>query len=171
MLRGQNEDTSGGDYSEGKTAPGLPVAGQFRQPEQVEQQLLAIRDGNPVYVRDVAEVQLGYKKADGLVRRFGESSIAVNALRETGANVLMPWPVCRPLTKSSMPDCSKRRAAIDASLRRNRVHLFVHDPGTREHFCWRCVDDDRLDDLLTLGVENPDCRTAYRGNFLGRCLR
>jgi HAE1 family hydrophobic/amphiphilic exporter-1 len=33
-------------------------------------------------------VELGYKKADGLVRRFGESSIAVNALRETGANVL-----------------------------------------------------------------------------------
>lgn len=88
VLRGQNEDTSGGDYWEGKRRWVVRTLGQFRQPEQVEQQLLAIRDGNPVYVRDVAEVQLGYKKADGLVRRFGESSIAVNALRETGANVL-----------------------------------------------------------------------------------
>ena len=51
-------------------------------------QLLAVRDGAPVYVRDVAEVKLGYKKPDGLVRRFGESSIAINCLRETGANVL-----------------------------------------------------------------------------------
>ena len=88
VLRGQNQDTSGGDYWEGKRRWVVRTLGQFRAPEQVEQQLLAIRDGRPVYVRDVATVQLGYKKADGLVRRFGESSIAVNALRETGANVL-----------------------------------------------------------------------------------
>ena len=88
VLRGQNQDTSGGDYWEGKRRWVVRTLGQFREPEQVEKQLLAIRDGNPVYVGDVADVQLGYKKADGLVRRFGESSIAVNALRETGANVL-----------------------------------------------------------------------------------
>ncbi|MFM8323827.1 MAG: efflux RND transporter permease subunit, partial [Pirellulaceae bacterium] len=88
VLRTQNEDTSGGDYWEGKRRWVVRTLGQFRSPEQVERQLLAIRDGNPVYLRDVAEVRLGYKKADGLVRRFGESSIAINALRETGANVL-----------------------------------------------------------------------------------
>src|SRR5690606_15016971 len=62
--------------------------GEFRSPAQVENQLLAMRDGAPVYVRDVAEVRLGYKKPDGLVRRYGQSSIAVNCIRETGANVL-----------------------------------------------------------------------------------
>ncbi len=46
--------------------------GQFRTPEQVRNQLLAVRDGAPVYVRDVADVRLGFKKPDGLVRRFGE---------------------------------------------------------------------------------------------------
>jgi HAE1 family hydrophobic/amphiphilic exporter-1 len=88
VLRTQNEDTSGGDYWEGKRRWVVRTLGQFRSPQQVEQQLLAIRDGNPVYLRDVAQVRLGFKKADGLVRRFGESSIAINALRETGANVL-----------------------------------------------------------------------------------
>jgi HAE1 family hydrophobic/amphiphilic exporter-1 len=88
VLRGQNADTSGGDYWEGKRRWVVRTLGQFRSPQQVEQQLLAVRDGNPVYVRDVAEVRLGHKKADGLVRRFGEASIAVNVLRETGANVL-----------------------------------------------------------------------------------
>lgn len=88
VLRAQNEDTSGGDYWEGKRRWVVRTLGQFRKPAHVEQQFLAIRDGNPVYVRDVAEVRLGFKKADGLVRRFGESSIAINALRETGANVL-----------------------------------------------------------------------------------
>ncbi|MCA9018682.1 MAG: efflux RND transporter permease subunit, partial [Planctomycetaceae bacterium] len=88
ILRGQNEDTSAGDFWEGKRRWVVRTLGQFRNIEEVENQLLAIRDGAPVYVRDVAEVKLGYKKPDGLVRRFGESSIAVNCIRETGANVL-----------------------------------------------------------------------------------
>jgi len=88
VLRGQNQDTSAGDFSEGKRRWVVRALNEFRSPEQVEQQLLAVRDGSPVYVRDVAEVRLGYKKPDGLVRRFGESCIAVNCIRETGANVL-----------------------------------------------------------------------------------
>lgn len=88
VLRSQNEDTSAGDFWEGKRRWVVRAMGQFRTPEQVENQLLAIRDGAPVFVKDVATVQLGFKKPDGFVRRFGESSIAVNATRETDANVL-----------------------------------------------------------------------------------
>ncbi|TWT62397.1 efflux RND transporter permease subunit [Rubinisphaera italica] len=88
VLRGQNADTSAGDFWEGKRRWVVRTLGQFRDIEDVNQQLLAVRDGAPVYVRDVAEVRLGYKKPSGLVRRFGESSIAVNCIRETGANVL-----------------------------------------------------------------------------------
>jgi hydrophobic/amphiphilic exporter-1 (mainly G- bacteria), HAE1 family len=88
VLRGQNIDTSAGDFWEGKRRWVVRTLGQFTSPEQVEHQLLGIQDGAPVYIRDVAEVRTGYKKPDGLVRRFGTSNIAVNAQRETGANVL-----------------------------------------------------------------------------------
>lgn len=88
VLRVQNQDTSAGDFWEGKRRWVVRTLGQFRSPEDVANQLVAVRDGVPVYVRDIAEVQLGYRKPDGIVRRFGESSIAVNCIRETGANVL-----------------------------------------------------------------------------------
>ncbi|MEM9658123.1 MAG: efflux RND transporter permease subunit, partial [Planctomycetota bacterium] len=88
VLRGQNRDTSAGDFWETKRRWVVRTLGEFRTPQQVEEQLLAVRDGAPVFVRDVAEVRLDYKKPDGLVRRFGESSVAVNCIRETGANVL-----------------------------------------------------------------------------------
>ena len=88
VLRGQNEDTSAGDFWEGKRRWVVRALGQFRTPEQVENQLLAVRDGAPVFVRDVAEVRLGYKKPAAVVRRFGESSIAVNAARASGVNEL-----------------------------------------------------------------------------------
>jgi HAE1 family hydrophobic/amphiphilic exporter-1 len=87
-LRGQNKDTSGGDFWEGKRRYVVRTLGQFRTPEQVAAVIIARRDGAPVYVRDVAEIRLGYKKPDGLVRRFGNSVINLNALRRNNANVL-----------------------------------------------------------------------------------
>ncbi|MCH5375266.1 MAG: efflux RND transporter permease subunit, partial [Planctomycetes bacterium] len=88
VLRDQNKDTSGGDFWESKRRYVVRTLGQFRSPEQVEQQILAIHDGSPVRVSDVAIVREGFKKPDGFVRRFRTSCIAVNVQRETGANVL-----------------------------------------------------------------------------------
>ncbi len=88
VLRSQNKDTSAGDFWEGKRRWVVRTMGQFRSPEQVAKQVLATRDGSPVFISDVAEVRMGFKKPDGLVRRFGDSSIAINAIRQTGANVL-----------------------------------------------------------------------------------
>ncbi|MBI3468469.1 MAG: efflux RND transporter permease subunit, partial [Planctomycetes bacterium] len=87
-LRMQNKDTSGGDFWEGKRRYVVRTLGQFRSPEEIEEVLIARRDGAPVYVRDVGEVELGYKKPDGMVRRYGREVIAINASRKTGANVL-----------------------------------------------------------------------------------
>jgi len=87
-LRSENKDTSGGDVWEGKRRYVVRTLGQFRSPEQVENQILAVHDGRPVLVRDIGEVRMGNKKPDGFVRRFGSSNIAINAQRETGANVL-----------------------------------------------------------------------------------
>ena len=87
-LRAQNTDTSAGDLWEGKRRYVVRTLNQFQSTEEVERQLLATHDGAPVYVRDVAQVVQAYKKPTGFVRRFGQESIAVNVVRETGANVL-----------------------------------------------------------------------------------
>src|SRR5438874_4230734 len=106
-LRAQNADTSGGDYWEGKRRYVVRTLGQFRSPEQVEDAILARRDGLPVYVRDVGRAELSYKKPDGFVRRFGSTCIAVNAMRSVGANVL---------------DVEKRLQQATKSLNENLLH-------------------------------------------------
>jgi HAE1 family hydrophobic/amphiphilic exporter-1 len=87
-LVNQNQDTSGGDVWEGKRRYVIRTLGQFRSPAQVEGVIITRRDGKPVYVRDVAQVRLGKKKPDGLLRRFGTSNIGIRISREQGANVL-----------------------------------------------------------------------------------
>ncbi len=87
-LRERNKDTSAGDFWEGKRRYVVRTLGRFRHPSEVEGQLITRIDGRPVYVRDVATVRLGFKKPDGIVRNFGSTAIAINCLRESGANVM-----------------------------------------------------------------------------------
>jgi HAE1 family hydrophobic/amphiphilic exporter-1 len=128
VLRSQNADTSAGDLWEGKRRWVVRALGQFRSPEEVESQLLAVRDGAPVYVRDVADVRLGYKKPDGLVRRFGESSIAINAARETGANVLDVMDGIREATREIDEEILKPRGLqlVQVYDETEYIHSAVH---------------------------------------------
>ncbi len=165
VLRSQNEDTSAGDFWEGKRRWVVRAMGQFRSPEQVENQLLAIRDGAPVFVRDVAEVRLGYKKPDGFVRRFGESSIAVNATRETGANVLDVMAGLQEASERAQPRLAEpARAAAHASLRRNRVHLLGHRPGEGQHLRRRRAHDGRADAVPAPGSAHSAGDSVHHGH-------
>lgn len=88
-LGGQNQDTSGGNLWEGKRRWVIRTLGQFRDPEHVRMQVLATTDdGTPVYVGDVAEVRVAYKKLESLSRRYGMTSNGLSVRRASGANVL-----------------------------------------------------------------------------------
>lgn len=87
-LNQQNRDTSAGDMWESKRRYVIRTLGQFRDPEHVKQQLLSSDGQNPIYVGDVAEVRLDYKKVDSLSRRYGLTSNGLSVRRASDANVL-----------------------------------------------------------------------------------
>jgi HAE1 family hydrophobic/amphiphilic exporter-1 len=87
-LERENRDFSGGDFDEGKRRYIVRTVGEYRSPEDVEDIVVAMRDDVPVYLRDVAQARLGYRKARARVFQMGEQVIAINAIRETGSNVL-----------------------------------------------------------------------------------
>ena len=69
----------------------------FRKPEapaartkfgRLQTPPVARKNGAPIYVRDLASVRLTYKDPLHVVRQRGAPCIAVNAVRETGTNVL-----------------------------------------------------------------------------------
>jgi HAE1 family hydrophobic/amphiphilic exporter-1 len=142
-LAGQNQDTSGGDVWEGKRRYVVRTLGQFRSPEQVEGAIIIRRDGKPVYVRDVARVQLGTKKPDGVVRRFGGRTIAVRITRSQGSNVLEMMRRLRTVA-----------ADIDRSLRPRGLSLtLVYDETTYIDSAIGLVRDNiLLGGLLTVGT-------------------
>tara|TARA_B100000315_G_C14594777_1_gene598200 strand:+ start:7224 stop:10427 length:3204 start_codon:yes stop_codon:yes gene_type:complete len=84
----ENRNYSGGDFDEGKRSYVVRTVGEYPDPKAVENVIIAQIDGAPVYVRDVGIVRVGYKDPQTVVREMGRTSIAVNAIREIGANIL-----------------------------------------------------------------------------------
>lgn len=87
-LRQSNVDVSAGDFDEGKRRYIVRTMGQFRSPEDIESLVVTTVDGKPVYVRDVADVQLGYGKEGARTFFFEERMIAINAIKAPNSNVL-----------------------------------------------------------------------------------
>jgi len=87
-LRMQNADVSGGDIWEGKRRYIVRTLGRFRTTEQVANTVIVRENDQPIYVRDVARVELSHQKPSGVVRLYKTPVIAFNVVRRTGVNVL-----------------------------------------------------------------------------------
>lgn len=88
VLTGYNKDTSGGDIWEGKRRWVIRTLGQFRDAEHIKNLVLAYRNNVPVFVKDVADVKIGYKKPDSIARRYGEANNGLGIQRTVGANTI-----------------------------------------------------------------------------------
>ncbi len=84
----ENDNYSAGDFDEGKRRYIVRTIGEYESPEDIEDVIITRRNGAPVYVRDVAKVKLGYKDPEFAVRQNGEPAIAINAVKESGANAI-----------------------------------------------------------------------------------
>lgn len=87
-IRNENRNVTGGTIAEGKRDYRVRVIGQYEEPREILDTIIAYRDGRPVYVRDVATVELGHQKRRGFVRTQGVPAIAINAIRQQNANVV-----------------------------------------------------------------------------------
>ncbi len=87
-LVAQNADVSGGDLWEGKRRYMIRTLGQFYTPQDVENVIVAYRDGAPVYVKDLASVQLTSSKTQGAGHQRGVESLTLAVRRTEGTNVL-----------------------------------------------------------------------------------
>ena len=93
-LRNANAFVSAGDVEEGKRRYVVRTEGELNSPEAVRAVVLrSVEDpatgrSARVTMGDIAEVDFAYKDPTARIRYLGQAAIALNAQRETGANVI-----------------------------------------------------------------------------------
>ncbi len=87
QLVGGSKNISGGTVDVGKRRYTIRYSGKF-DIENLGEMVLEWRAGNPIRLNDVADIAISYVDRSGFVIQNGNVSMAVNAHRETGVNVL-----------------------------------------------------------------------------------
>ena len=87
-LSAGNRNISAGNFDEGKRRYIARTQAEYLKPEDAEKVVIKYEGDAPVRIKDVAQVLYGFKKRDNVVRNKGDETLAINAIRRAGSNVL-----------------------------------------------------------------------------------
>jgi multidrug efflux pump subunit AcrB len=88
VVSGENRNVSGGIIRTGQGRYQLRVPGEFATVEEVEGIVVAVRNGGPVYLRDLASVVDGIKDRESRSRMNGQDAVLLEIKKRAGENVL-----------------------------------------------------------------------------------
>ena len=87
-VRGENVTVPGGSIDVGELKYLVRVPGEFEATSAIGDIVIETRAGRPVYVRDVATVDFGFKERDSYARLDGFPVISLAIVKRSGANIL-----------------------------------------------------------------------------------
>ena len=91
-LQRANASISAGDVEEGKRRYIVRAEGEFQTPDQVKNVVLISENNNGnfgrVTINDIGTVEFSHKEPTSNIRFLGYSSLAINAVRQSGGNVI-----------------------------------------------------------------------------------
>ncbi|MEX0721231.1 MAG: efflux RND transporter permease subunit [Balneolaceae bacterium] len=87
-LQQENIQVPAGQLSEGNTIYSLRTIGEFKNVDQIRNTIIAVREGQPLLLKDVANIQDGISQPIGNVNINGEAGVILNVYRQSDANVV-----------------------------------------------------------------------------------
>ncbi len=87
-IRSENVNLSGGRLEEGSQRFLVRTLNEFQSVEEFRDAIVAYVAGRPVYLRDVATVERGYKEREAITRIDGRESVELAVYKEGDANTV-----------------------------------------------------------------------------------
>ena len=133
VISSENQNVSGGGIRLGDGRFQLRVPGEFTNPNDIYNLVVATHEGRPVYLKDVAEVVDGFKDETSRSRLNGLPSVNMRIKKRSGENILdivkqieeiidraqLTWP--RGTTVTRLMDQSEEIRDMVADLENNII--------------------------------------------------
>jgi len=87
-LQQENIQVPAGELIEGRTIYSLRTIGEFENVDQIRNTIIAVRDGKPLKLENVAKVEDGVAQPIGNVHVNGQDGVIINIYRQSDANVV-----------------------------------------------------------------------------------
>jgi len=133
-IRAENINLSGGRLEEGNQRFLVRTLNEFQNIEEFRDAIVAYVADRPVYLRDVATVEQGYKDREAITRVKGQESVELAVYKEGDAN-----------TVQVAERIQRRLQALQKSMPDDIELITIYDQST---FISAAVDDVRLAAIL-----------------------
>jgi multidrug efflux pump len=87
-IRSENVTIPGGAIDVGSQAFLVRVAGEFQDTDVIGDVVVKAPDGRPIYVRDVATVDFGFKDRNSYARLNGDPVVTLDIVKRSGENII-----------------------------------------------------------------------------------
>jgi HAE1 family hydrophobic/amphiphilic exporter-1 len=117
-IRAENVNLSGGRLEQGTQRFLVRTLNEFGSIEEMADAIIAERDGQPVYLRDVATVTRGYKDREAITRVDGREAIELAVYKEGDANTVQLADGVKARIKElsgNLPEGTEIRTVYDQS--------------------------------------------------------
>ncbi|VAX20821.1 Acriflavin resistance protein [hydrothermal vent metagenome] len=118
VIKDENVTIPGGSIDIGNYKYLIRVPGEFDDPMIIKELVLKSNNLKPVYIRDVADVSFGYKRASSFARLNGVEGVSLSVTKRTGENIIKVSDEIKKLLKleqPSLPRTTKVRITADQS--------------------------------------------------------
>ena len=84
----ENVNIPGGSIDIGKGKYLLRIPGEFTDPAQIDNLIMVVRDGRPIYYKDLATIDFTFEDAKSHARLGGKPSVTLAVKKRTGENII-----------------------------------------------------------------------------------
>ncbi|MBI5119243.1 efflux RND transporter permease subunit [Candidatus Poribacteria bacterium] len=107
LIEKENANVAGGNIDLPEAKFQVRVPGEFVDPREAQNLILMMRNGNPVYLTDVARIRDTFKDPDSYSRIDGRESVSVSVQKRAGENALRITDRIKQIVESSRPTLPK----------------------------------------------------------------
>ncbi|MCK5062279.1 efflux RND transporter permease subunit, partial [Candidatus Parcubacteria bacterium] len=120
ILHGENINLSGGFIEQGLQEFPLRTEGEFKNLKEIEDTVIVIKDGTPIYLKDVAQIVDTHQETRSYCRTNKKDSILLLASKQSGANTSR----VAEIVKKKLPELKKYLPKdVDFKLVMDQGHL------------------------------------------------
>jgi multidrug efflux pump len=98
-IANENHDISGGLLDVGNMKRNLQLKGQLKTATDIKAIVVRNQDGNPIYLKDIAEIRDTIKEKESYARLNGKNVITLNIIKRAGENLIETSADVQKITK------------------------------------------------------------------------
>jgi multidrug efflux pump len=124
-IRSENVTIPGGSIDVGTQAFMVRVAGEFTSTDVIGEIVVKLIDGRPVYVRDVATVDFGFRDRSSFARLDGDPVVTLDVVKRSGENIIAVADAVKAAVEAQRPAFPPTTSVIVTSDQSEDIRAMV----------------------------------------------